>query len=454
MRFKLFAICLTFVTFFTCVPQRDKSHFINLSHLDYLCEDVTIAGKSMTIVHIYCDYPRYQWTDASEEGISCVDDVARAAVVYIKASELREDTLYALRIRRLLNFVLYMQTDDGEFYNFIDKNYNINTEGRTSRKSFSFWAARGYWALGAGFRFFSDIDQDYALKLRGAFRRCLVALDSLMARYQQYETVNEKSYPQWLINGYASDATSEFLLGVADYLATENDPRLVNIALKLTDGIIAMQVKHHPKVAGAFESWPGYWHAWGNAQVQALSRLAILLDRQDYLQAAEFSARAFLSRLLTTGFMHEYNFAMDSVVTFPQIAYDIRTTSLGFLQLYRATGNQDYATLAGLTASWLTGNNILGSPVYNPKSGRCYDGIDAERMNLNSGAESTIEALFTLTEICRVPAARFWLKSRPCNLSAPSGKMYQRIFCCENKKIVVSWNYDTLSYNLHFTRMQ
>lgn len=49
---------------------------------------------------------------------------------------------------------------------------------------------------------------------------------------------------------------------------------------------------------------------------------------------------------------------------------------------------------------WLFGNNPAGAPVYDVKNGRGYDGIGFEKqINLNSVAESTIEALSTLLEI-------------------------------------------------------
>jgi hypothetical protein len=48
---------------------------INLTHLNFLVEDVTIAGQPMAITHIYSEAPRYEWVDASGEGIACVDDL-------------------------------------------------------------------------------------------------------------------------------------------------------------------------------------------------------------------------------------------------------------------------------------------------------------------------------------------------------------------------------------------
>ena len=136
------------------IGSRDAHADINFCHLDALCEDIVFAGKQCTIVHIYADAPDYRWTDAAEEGISCVDDVARAAIVYMKAFDFshRGDME---RIKGLLNFVLAMQADDGEFYNFILSDLSINKTGSTSRKYFAFWAARGYWALGSGTAFFN-----------------------------------------------------------------------------------------------------------------------------------------------------------------------------------------------------------------------------------------------------------------------------------------------------------
>jgi hypothetical protein len=44
--------------------------------------------------------------------------------------------------------------------------------------------------------------------------------------------------------------------------------------------------------------------------------------------------------------------------------------------------------------------------MYDPLTGRCFDGItDSATINRNSGAESTIEALYTLVELRRYPEA-------------------------------------------------
>jgi hypothetical protein len=124
---------------------------VNLTHLNFLVEDVDIAGQPMAITHIYSEYPRYEWVDASGEGIAAVDDAARAALVYLDDYEYTHDSASLDKARRLLNFVLYMQAEDGQFYNFIlDRAGTINQTGNTSFKTSGWWAT-GRRALGAGY---------------------------------------------------------------------------------------------------------------------------------------------------------------------------------------------------------------------------------------------------------------------------------------------------------------
>jgi len=92
---------------------------------------------------------------------------------------------------------------------------------------------------------------------------------------------------------------------------------------------------------------------------------------------------------------------------FPQIAYDIRPMVFASIEAFKLTANEKYAILAANIALWLFGRNVAGKTMYDIKTGRCFDGIDAEnRVNQNSGAESTIEALLILNEIEQVPIVK------------------------------------------------
>jgi len=378
-----------------------QADIVNLDHLDYLCEDVVVEGDSVTIVHIYANYPDYAWLDAGDEGIACVDDAARAAVVYLRYYELTENGSALERARNLLNFLLVMQADDGEFNNFINKDFTINRSGRTSLKSFNFWAARGYWALAYGYRVFLEKDRDYALKLKTRFLKCKGPLRKLMDHYEEYRQVEGRDYPAWLLNECGSDATSEFLLGLGHYFQVEDDAELRTMASKLVEGVLAMQLDEEDAYQGAFLSWLNIWHAYANCQTQALAVLGPLLDEESWLAAAEEEARAFYPRLIDEGFM--YSFIINKNVEinrFSQIAYGIRPVVVGLIMLYNATGNEEYAVNAGLLAAWFFGRNPPRMEMYDINSGRCFDGIDSNtKVNMNSGAESTIEALMSLLEV-------------------------------------------------------
>ena len=65
---------------------------------------------------------------------------------------------------------MYLQADDGEFYNFItDRNGTINKTGNTSYKSSGWWAARGGMGVSLGLSRAQIEGSAYAGKLRDHF---------------------------------------------------------------------------------------------------------------------------------------------------------------------------------------------------------------------------------------------------------------------------------------------
>jgi hypothetical protein len=101
---------------------------------------------------------------------------------------------------------------------------------------------------------------------------------------------------------------------------------------------------------------------------------------------------------------------------FPQIAYGVNSLVQGLVALHQATGDDTYGKLAGLAAGWFYGNNAAGFPMYDPATGRGYDGLHGPtsfRVNLNAGAESTIEALMALQAMNADPVASRYLPYQP-----------------------------------------
>jgi hypothetical protein len=305
-----------------------------------------------------------------------------------------------------------MQSDDGEFYNFILSDHSINRTGKTSFKSFGWWASRGVWSLGLGYRVFREADPRFAQRLHVAFRRSLPHVRALRVNYGKSESVSGYLVPRWLPYESGADVTSELTLGLAEFYAADPDTSVRSTIGMLTEGVIKMQdgtVGQYPY--GMHRSWETMWHMWGNAQTQMLATAGKILSDTSMLASAEREAEGFYSRLLVDGFMKEFDVVRPgSMVRYEQIAYAVRPMAVGLIRLYEATGKHKYLVMAGLAASWLMGNNDLHEPVYDVSTGRCYDGIrDSVTVNRNSGAESTIEALYTLEEVEHYPEAQHYL---------------------------------------------
>jgi hypothetical protein len=390
----------------------------SFDHLDHLTERIYFQGDSVSIVHIYANYPDYAWVGAAEsgpEGIACVDDAARAAVVSLRHYELTRDQESLSRARGLLAFVEKMQTGDGDFYNFIFADHTINESGVTSQKSFGWWGTRGIWALATGCRVLASVDPPLATQMAGRVRLSLPRIDSLLRPYDQFGVVRGFRVPTWLPYRSGADVSSELMLGLSEYVAATQDISARLQIKKIADGLIMMQdgdASTYPY--GLHRSWETMWHMWGNGQTQALATAGRLLHDSALVASAEREARGFYSRLLIQGFFKEMNVAdSSSRIMFEQIAYGVRPMSVGLLRLYEATGKEEYLVMAGLAASWLLGNNSTGLPLYDPATGRCYDGIrDSSTINRNSGAESTIEALGTLLEVEHYDRSRLFMHAR------------------------------------------
>lgn len=399
----------------TAFSQPQRNSLVNFAHLRHLTQEIVLNGERVSIVHVYANYPTYEWVEAAdsgEEGMACVDDAARAAVVYLRSYELHRDTTSLASARSLLRFVMSMQADDGQFYNFVRRDCSVNRDGKTSFKSFGWWAARGVWAMSLGYRVMKDLDAQFAGDLKRCIQRSLPHVEQLMARYGRTRKIAKFQLPEWLLYESGADATTELMLGLIEFYRATDDEQVKAYIQKLADGLMMMQDGDiRTFTFGAHRSWETIWHSWGNSQSHVLAYAGSVLRDKKMIASAEKEAKGFYARLLIDGMLKEWNFAEPQKKSvYEQIAYGIRPMTLGLLRLYDATSNEVYLKMAGLAASWLFGNNVLHQSMYDSTTGRCFDGInDSTSLNRNSGAESTIEALYTLLEIEQYPLATKYL---------------------------------------------
>lgn len=73
---------------------------------------------------------------------------------------------------------------------------------------------------------------------------------------------------------------------------------------------------------------------------------------------------------------------------------------------YRATDGLMWVDRARQFLDWFTGNNELGTPMYDYQTGGCRDGLCADGPNLNQGAESTLAWLISLLTMREILQSR------------------------------------------------
>ncbi|HZK49483.1 MAG TPA: glycosyltransferase family 4 protein [Thermoleophilia bacterium] len=76
-----------------------------------------------------------------------------------------------------------------------------------------------------------------------------------------------------------------------------------------------------------------------------------------------------------------------------------------YASAYAATGETRWADLADQVFQWYLGQNDLGVPIWDSKTGACCDGLGPEGPNLNQGAESTLAWLLSLTHMHKLRTA-------------------------------------------------
>jgi len=69
------------------------------------------------------------------------------------------------------------------------------------------------------------------------------------------------------------------------------------------------------------------------------------------------------------------------------------------LDAHRITGDARWSGYASSAFNWFLGQNYLQQAVYDVSTGGCRDGLHADRLNENQGAESTISFLLALWDM-------------------------------------------------------
>ena len=392
-------------------PASNNPTQINTAHLDALYGETKVADDSVGFIHIYSEFPDYHMVGDADEGFACVDDASRAAIFYLRQYGVSANPEHLRKGRMLIMFLLAMQAPNGYYYNFIWPDGRIHVDGSTSKPEPNFWAWRTLWAFGEALQYLEKSDP-LVNEIKTQREKLVTNILSEKAfRTNETDTTMGWTFPTWLPKISGTDQAGIVLIGLSHLLeqtSTEQGVRrdsIVKLMEHFADGLCIMQnVQPGTLQDGAFMSWENLWHAYANIQSYALLMSGKVLDDQHQTSHALYEIDHFYPAFLEAGGLDHFALrATDGEVTIydqaslPQIAYGRRPMVWASLKAYDITGDKKYLTLARDLASWFSGNNPAKTPMYDPATGRGYDGIiSTDQINKNAGAESTIEALLAL----------------------------------------------------------
>ena len=287
--------------------------------------------------------------DRGFEGVACVDDAARAVVLLLDLYRDTGDRRLGEWATGLVEFVLYMQREDGRFHNFIrDWDGTINTDGPTSYAGATFWQARAVRALA---------------KAHLVFRGPRVAPP--LARGFAFATQHPAPPDVRAIQVLA--ALDLMRVGLTPVLR-ETLERWCDEIAECRDGDVLLNAPGEPTP-----------HLWGHVQEGVLAEAGPLLDRPDLLEVARLSAHALLVPQIEAAFPER-----------TVQPYGVAAAVYAMDRLYQTTGESAYARWRDHARAWFDGRNAASQPVYDRENGRVCDGIDDGRLNPHSGAEANI----------------------------------------------------------------
>jgi hypothetical protein len=398
-------------------PVKKDSALINLGHLNDLYTPLVFpSGTQAAGVFIYSAYPDYHHVEASGEGFTCLDDVSRAALVYFRSDQFASDTAIQKKALNLIRFILEMQAGDGYFYNFFQTDGTINTTGTTSMAIQNWWSWRALQTLAETSTQVKALDSKLGSGMDLAVNRLIQNIKADLVNLPlTTEVVSGITVPKWLPAGSATDQAATLILGLISYCRSNNDPVIQTFIQKLADGIVMMQEGSAAAFPySLFLSAQNQWHAYGSDQSYALLLTGEFLNDTSYTSKALAEINNFYPWLIANGYKSGISLSYDSVQFQPilekdydQIAYGFRPMVFAAAEAFALTGQNKYADIAGHLAAWFLGSNTASANMYDSTTGLCYDAISsAGNVNLNSGAESTIEALLTMQRVQKYPAIR------------------------------------------------
>ncbi len=335
------------------LPELRKSHFLAM------CDD---TGLFQHAIHAIPD---------RHHGY-CVDDNARALLLSCMLDATQEEVLHNSLTTRFASFVQHaFNPDNSRFRNFMgyDRRWLENCGSEDSH-------GRTLWALGTCAR--DDADPERRHWADDLFAKALGVSETFT------------SPRAWAFT----------LLGLDAHCVGSEAEKLRTI---LGDRLLSLLINTERQDWVWFEDKLAY----DNARLpQALLVTGTATKSRAFTDAGLRSLH-WLTKIQTSSKGHfrpvgsqSFGRSYSPPLAFDQQPLEAAATISACRAAQKAeTGEFDWRAPALQAFQWFTGSNDLGIPLVNLHTGRCRDGLHPDRANENSGGESVLAYLMSLTEI-------------------------------------------------------
>ncbi len=299
----------------------------------------------------------------------CLDDNARALIMALMAYQ-RSGSKEAFELLPIyLSYIHYMQTEDGNFRNFLSFNRQYLDEVG-SEDSFG----RTIWALG------------YLIGCAASNSYREFALEIFHKSFVHFKALTH-------LRGIANT-----IIGISLYLKIfPGDEGMVNELVRLTQPLVDAYENN--------QSADWQWFEEKMTYDNAILPLALLhsceITGNEKARNVALKTMVFLDKLtLSNGYLSPvgndgWYYRGGVFPAFDQQAIETMAMVLMHFQAYQISRKPQYIEKMFLSYKWFLGENTLRAPLYDHETKGCCDGLLPTGINRNQGAESTLAYLIS-----------------------------------------------------------
>ncbi|TDA68665.1 MAG: glycosyltransferase [Clostridia bacterium] len=297
------------------------------------------------------------------------DDNARALLVSLQAYRYRPEPEFLKLAETYMAFLHVAQKPSGWFHNFFDyQRRYLDDDGSDDSFGRSLWAC-GYATVAMPDHFLGQASQamiEKALPAVPRLRSLRGMAYTLLGLSYYYQGLGENAATSRLIRSLADDL-------VAAYQATrDRDWEWFEDILVYANAILPTSLLLAYEVTEA------------SAYLQAGKSTLEFLTRVQW-------ADGYFNLVGNNGWYPKGR----KMALFDQQPVDAGCLVQAYTVAHHVTGQRQYRHLAETAFNWFLGQNIQGLPLYDETTGGCCDGLQANGVNPNQGAESLLAYLLS-----------------------------------------------------------